>query len=130
VAISVTYTDAQYVKGGTVTGNFVNRMPYHVPLNALIVVGGGAGTITFSGGGSIFTITVPASANQRIIRIKGTDKVITSEELSVEANMTPPTFVGSDGWPLISTGTTPWTWTFSGVTVLANSHFWFYEQMA
>lgn len=114
-----------------VSGNFVNRGNYICPLNMLINTGTAAGSITVSGGDSLFTITVPASTGSRIIRFKGEDKVLTVEEDNVEVpRMDLLTFSGDTTWPLIATGSTAYTVTFNTVTHGAGSHMWFYERYA
>lgn len=116
--------------GGTMAGNFVNRGNYIAPLNALIVVGPAAGTITIQAGGATnFVVTVPASSGDRTIRIRGADKLISFEEDSVETNR-----LGSTpqdmSWPVLPPGTSPYTITCSGVTPQVGSHMWFWETYA
>jgi len=120
-----------YVVYGSVAGNFLNRGTYNSPLNMLFSVGPLAGTITVVAGQSNFTITVPASSNNRIIRVKR-EKLITAEELGVETlRRSWLTFTGSNTWPLVSAGVSAYTVTINGLTLIdAASHMWFWEQYA
>jgi hypothetical protein len=115
----------------TQTGNVINRGNYLAPAEMLIVTTSAAGVITCTIGDSVFTITVPASAGARIIRMKGKDKVLTVEENSVEnLRMDLITFTGASTWPLISPGTSAYSISVASATTSATSHFWFYEQYA
>jgi hypothetical protein len=131
VDVTVNYTTASYVKSVTFSGNWVNRGTYLGKFNALLVVGAGGGTISATVGDSVFTVTVPASTGNRIIRIKD-DKVITFEEASVETpQMSSIVFTGDTTWPLIDPGSTPYSITFHGMAgLVAGGHMWFNEQMA
>ena len=114
-----------------ITGNFVNRGYYLCPLNMLIATGATAGTITVSAGDSLFKITLPASTGNRTIRFKGEDKILTVEEDSVEVpRMDLLTFLGDTTWPLIATGSTAYSVSFSNVTHTTGSLMWFYERYA
>jgi hypothetical protein len=125
--------DYSLAAGGTVAGNFANRGNYIAVLNALIEVGPDAGTITIqAGGANNFVITVPASSGNRIIRVKGQDKLITFEEDSVETNRLGST-PADMSWPIIPPGTSGYTITFTGVTLPGapnGSHMWFWETYA
>jgi len=116
----------------TVSGTWNNRGTYLGVLNAVIEVGSASGTIAATLGDSVFTIAVPASTGNRIIRIKGSDKMLTFEEGSVETpQMSRITFTGDTTWPLISPGATPYSITFTGMGgTKTGSHMWFYEQYA
>lgn len=125
---------------GTVYAAVENRGDYPTPLNLLILVGPESGTIVLNAFGTINTITVPASTNNRIIRYKGADKLITVEENSVEA----PAL----GWLSFATEAThpliphviqpelPLTpvdnisITYTGVTAGTGSRAWFWEGYA
>lgn len=131
VDVTVNYSAASYVKSVTFSGTWNNRGTYLGKFNALCVVGSGAGTISATVGDSIFTVTVPASAGQRIIRIKD-DKVLTVEENDAEEPvMNLISFTGDTEWPLIDPGSTPYSITFHGFAGLAaGGRMWFYEQYA
>lgn len=131
VDVTVNYSDASYVKSVTYSGTWNNRGNYLGKFEALIVVGAGAGSISATVGDSVFTVTVPASTGERIIRIKG-DKLITFEEDDVEdLYMSRITFSGDSEWPLIDPGDTPYSITFHGMAGLGTGgHMWFYEQYA
>jgi hypothetical protein len=125
------YQDYDLSGSSPVSGNFVNRGNYLCPLNMLIATGTAAGTISFSGAGTVFTITVPASTGNRTIRFKGEDKVLTVEEDSVEVTrMDLLSFTGTYTWPLVEPGTTAYTVTFNTVTHTTGSIMWFYERYA
>jgi hypothetical protein len=132
VPVTADYSVATYVKSSTASGTWNNRGTYLGVLNAVIEVGAGAGTISATVGDSVFTVTVPASTGNRIVRIKGADKMITFEQASVETTqMSSIAFTGDTTWPLIDPGVTPYSITFHGMTgVVTGSHMWFYEQYA
>jgi hypothetical protein len=131
VPITLDYSNLKYVKSVTYSGTWNNRGNYLGKLEALIVVGEGAGTISATVGDSVFTVTVPASTGERTIRIKA-DKTITFEEDDVEdLYMGRITFSGDSEWPLIDPGETPYSVTFHGMAGLGTGgHMWFYEQYA
>lgn len=123
-------TSMTYVKTLTNSGNLVNRGTYISPLNALWVVGPEGGTITVQAGGAInFVITVPASAGNRTVRYKGFDKIVSFEEASIETlrmGSIPLTMVH----PMVPEGSSAYTVTFTGVSVVTGSHMWFWEAFA
>lgn len=128
---SAEYREHSLVTGNPVAGNFVNRGNYLCPVNMLIATGTAAGTISCSLGGSVFTITVPASTGNRILRFKGDDKVFTVEEDSVEVTrMELVTFSGDSTWPLVPAGTSAFSLTFNTATHTTGSLMWFYEHYA
>jgi hypothetical protein len=115
---------------GTRTGNLVNRGTYIALLNMLMVVGSQAGTITIQlGGATNFVITVPASTGNRTIRVKGQEKVITFEENSIET-LRQGSIPMNMSWPVIPSGVSAYTVTFTGVTPQTGSHLWFWETFA
>ncbi len=124
-------TVSVWVKSSTASGTWSNRGNYLAKFNALIEVGAGAGTISATVGDSVFTVSVPVSTGNRIIRIKD-DKVITFEEDDVETKrMSKITFSGDTTWPLIDPGDTPYSVTFHGMGgVKTGSRMWMYEQYA
>lgn len=115
----------------TVTGTWTNRGTYLGKFNALFYVDAAAGTIAFTVGDSVGTITVPSSTVNRIIRVKD-DKVITFEDVGgTEApQMSRIAFSGDTTWPLIDPGDTSYTFTFTGCSPVAGGRVWFYEQYA
>jgi hypothetical protein len=121
-----------WVKSSTASGSWTNRGLYLGTFNAVIEVGAGAGTIVATVGDSAFTVTVPASVGNRIIRIKGTDKMLTFEEDDIELPvMSNIAFDSDTTYPLIDPGDTPYSITFHGMSgIVAGSHMWFYEQYA
>lgn len=138
VNITVNYTAGTYVIVTNAniyqSADIVNRGNYHTPVNALFAVGKTAGTIRVQIGDSDFTLTIPASSNDRIIRFKGSDKIVTSEENSVETlAMGIITFNNSTTWPLIASGQSPYTVTPDGIIftgVDGDSHLWYFEAYA
>lgn len=122
---------SDYPITGSGSGSFVNRGTYYATLNALIVVGTSAGTISIQAGGATnFTITVPAAGSQRIIRIKGQDRIITFETSGTEVLAMNSVPTGMT-WPKIPPGVSPYTITFTGgVAPLSGSHMWFWEVYA
>ncbi len=131
VGVTTDYSAAKYAKSVTTSGNWTNRGSYLGKFNAVIEVGEGAGSISCVVGDSNFTVTVPSSTGNRIIRIKD-DKVLTFEEDDVETpQMSRITFLGDTTWPLIDVGLTPYSVTVHGCAgAQSGSHFWFYEQYA
>ncbi|HET7070155.1 MAG TPA: hypothetical protein VFI40_04980 [Nocardioides sp.] len=111
--------------------DFLNRGNYHAPLNMLLVVGSAAGSISVTAGGSVFTITVPASTGDRTIRYNGEDKALTVEEAGVKSlRMDLLTFLNSTTHPLVPGGTSPYSITFTTSTPKTGSHMWFWESWA
>lgn len=124
-------TVVTWVKSVTFSGTWENRGNYLAKFNALFVVNAGAGSISVNVGDSVFTVTVPASSAQRIIRIKD-DKMITFEENDVETmQFGRITSATENTWPLIDPATSPYSVTCHGMGGLAaGGHMWFYEQYA
>lgn len=108
-----------------------NRGDYHCPVNMLLAVGPQAGKVYVSVGDSQFTINVPASTGDRIIRYNGTEKILTVEEESIEAlRMDLLSFQNLTTHPLIPSGLSDLSVTFVGVVVQSGSHLWFWESYA
>lgn len=139
--ITVDYSTVVFVKlitqTWTVAGEnpLVNRGNYHTPLNMLIAVGTGAGSIVVSVAGSNFTLTVPSSTNARILRFKGADKIVTLEEEDLEeTRLDIITFQNETTWPMIPEGDTELSLTATGLVIdvgaTDGSHFWFWETYA
>lgn len=134
------YTGVQYLKSLTTSGELTNRGTYLCPVNGLWVVGLAGGQIVAAIGDSTFTITIPSSANARVIRYKGEDKVLTLEEVdsadtSTSLSSEVPrydliTFTYDTTWPLIDPGTSDYSVTVHGCGLMTGSHFWFYERYA
>jgi hypothetical protein len=116
----------------TTSGDFTHRGNYPAPLQIILACGSAGGTVTVTAGGSIFTITVPASTGDRIVRFKGADRVITVEEDDVESlAYSYLAFTGDNTWPLVMPGATPYSITVSGsITLAVGTMAWFWEQYA
>lgn len=133
VDITVNYTVVSYVKstGLTNVGSLVNRGNHYGVLNMLLVVGPQAGTISVQAGTSVFTITLPASTGERIIRLKGDDKIVTIEENSTEVtDQDVIAFTGDNTWPQVQPGTHSYSVTVARVWLKDSSHMWFWESYA
>lgn len=125
------YQEYDLTGASPVAGNFVNRGNYLATLQMLIATGTAAGSMVFAGGGSTFTVTLPASTGARILRLKGDDKMLTLEENGIEVPRRDLLTFGADQtWPLIAGGTTGFTVTFTSMTRTAGSIMWFYERYA
>ena len=119
------------LSNGNASGTFTNRGNYISRLNFLITVGAAAGSIVIAAGDATFTITVPASSGNRIIRYNGKEKFLTFEENSVELIRMDLLGLDSEGaHPTIPPGDSVYTVTFTTVTPAAGSHMWFYETYA
>jgi hypothetical protein len=131
VPITGDYSNLAYIKSLTVSGTWDNRGTYLGKFNGLFAVGPSAGTISATVGDSSFTITLPVTSGNRIVRVKA-DNTVTVEEADAE----PPafdvlTFDGDTTWPLIDPGETPYSFTFHGMQGLrAGGRVWFDEQYA
>lgn len=134
-AVDITGTNvtaATWVKSSTASGTWTNRGTYLGVVDFVVEVGAGAGSISATVGDSVFTVSVPASTVNRIIRVKGADKMVTFEENSVETpQMSKITFTGDTDYPLVDPGDTPYSVTFHGMSgVVAGSYMRFFEQYA
>ncbi len=117
--------------GGTVSGDFTNRGKYIAYLDLIIEVGAVAGSISVVAGGATLTITVPASTGDRIIRYKGADKILTTEENSIETIRFDLLDLGTEqAHPIIPAGTSPYVITFTTVVPQAGSVARFFETYA
>ncbi len=131
VDITVNYTVVSYVKSVINTGDLVNRGNHYGVLNMLWTVGAPGGSIVATVGTSVFTITVPSSTGDRIVRLKGSDKIITIEENDVEVTaMDMISFTGDNTWPQVQPGTNAYSVTVHGLEVQTGSHMWFWETYA
>lgn len=132
VDITVNYSDADFVVSATSTGSLVNRGDHYGVLNMLLVTDGKAGSVSAQIGTSVFTITIPSSsATERIIRLKGDDKVITIEEDggTEVTDMDMISFTGDNTWPQVQPGTNAYSVAVHG-THLTDSLVWFWETYA
>lgn len=103
-------------------GNLTNPGNAYSPLNMEFTVTSHAGVITGQIGDSQFTITIPASTGNRVIRFKGEDKILTFEEESLETlQMAALVFLNKSTWPLMPPGVSAYSIAFSGGLVLAGT---------
>lgn len=126
--IEIPFTPTQ-----NVADNVNNPGVYPAPLNGEWIVTSHAGTITIAMGDSQLTITLPTSTNDRIVRMKGEEKILTIEEDDVEAlAMNAITFQNNTTWPLMPPGISAYSVTFGGGLVLddTNSKLWFWPSWA
>lgn len=135
VDITVNYSAVSFVKVVPQAADFTHRGNYVAPLEMIFAVNALAGVITVQAGDSMFTLTIPASSGDRIVRFKGADRVITVEEDDVEVlAYSYLTFLNDTTWPLISPGVTPYSVTITGTVLDAGatdgSSMWFWEQYA
>jgi hypothetical protein len=132
VDFTTALTAATWVKSSTASGTWTNRGTYLGVVDFVVEVGAGAGSISATVGDSVLTVAVPASTVNRIIRIKGGDKIVTFEENSVETpQMSRITFTGDTTYPLVDPGDTPYSVTFHGMSgVVTGSYMRFFEQYA
>lgn len=127
--------DVSFTPTTNATGTLTNRGNYPAPLNMLFQVTSAAGLITVVAGGTTFTVTVPASSGERIIRLKGDGPETTVEEAGEEGlALDYVDFPNNDVWAYIPGGDTPYSVTFSGGLALVDdpgpSHMWFWEAFA
>jgi hypothetical protein len=133
VDITVNYSAVSYVKSLTNTGSLVNRGNHYGVLNMLLAIGAPGGTVSVQAGTSVFTITLPASTGDRIVRLKGSDKVLTVEDVATTADVTTMdeiAFSGTNTWPQVQPGTHGYSVTFNGIELQTGSHMWFWESYA
>lgn len=141
VAITSDGTGISWVKSSTSSGTVNNRGNYIAPVNALWVVGTASGQISATVGDATFTVTVPSSTYDRILRFKGEDKVFTLEETAVGDPSTSISaevprsdlivFTNETTWPYIDAGPgQSYSFTHHGCAVKSGSHWWFYERYA
>jgi hypothetical protein len=110
--------------GGGATSFLINRGDYPAPLNfeLLVAANGPVRVFDYTGGGSGFKVTIPVSANQRLVRVDSVLKVVTLQELNTETlRMDLIVFDQGLTWPRVRT-TIPYetySWTCTGSPGLA-----------
>lgn len=124
--------DISLAAGGTIAGNFVNRGKYITYLNFLVTVTATGGSLVVNVGGATFTVTIPASTGNRDVIYDGKEKVLTIREGGIETVRYDLLTLGTSfTHPVIPPGSlVPYTFTFTGVSVQAGSHAWFWETYA
>lgn len=127
-------SDATLFKATSVSGDTVNRGSYPAVLNILFEVRSEGSVAYFNVGDSSFYIVIPPSSGNRIIRLKGKEKVLTFEEEGTETlQMSAIHFNGQSTWPRIPPGEVAYAVTFNGSDVVSpdgESHMWFWEAYA
>ena len=116
------------------SGSATNNGDYPAPLNAILAKGSGAtgaSTITLTGFGTVMTVTIPASSNDRQVNVDSERKVVTLVDNGVETlRMDLIEFAAGYTWPLVQPGANNYDWTGTGSAPAAGSKFWYYETFA
>lgn len=112
-----------------------NDGDYPAPLNAILALTAaddtGQRSITFTGMGTVMTVTVPASANDRQVNIDSERKVVTLVDGGVETiRFDLVEFAAGYTWPVVQPGANAYEWSTVGGALSAGSKFWFYETFA
>jgi hypothetical protein len=129
--ITVDYTSLTFIKSVDIASQWTNRGSYLSPVSMLFdIAGTTGGTITGSLGGSSFVLTVPAGAADRIVRVKGADKVVTLEEETEVPNAGLIEFTGDTTWPLVAAGESDYSLHIQGLTFGSGGAIWFSESYA
>lgn len=117
---------------GSESGTLTNRGDFPTNVNILIYCNASSGTVQFSVGGALMTITIPASTNSRYFRYKGDDRILTvqdpydtgSEELRMD-------LLTLDKHPQLVTGDSSYIITKGGaVTLNSGTILWYWEAFA
>ena len=116
------------------SGSATNNGDYPAPLNAILAKGSaatGASTITLTGFGTVMTVTIPASSNDRQVNVDSERKVVTLVDNGVETlRMDLIEFAAGYTWPLVQPGANNYDWTGTGSAPASGSKFWYYETFA
>ena len=127
------------ISGTGGTASLTNRGNYPAPLNFILHVLAGSpaeGTFVFNGYGTNMTVTIPALAEDRTVRVDSVNKIVTFTESGIETlRMDLITFTGGTTYPQILS--TPeeevpaqFTWSYGGGSLDALSRLWFNEAWA
>lgn len=119
--------------GSSGSGSFTNLGDYPAPLNLLLVVAAGspAGSFHLTAGGADMTITIPANANQQVIRYSSREKVLTLEVNSAQSlRMDLLAFNALTTHPLIPQGTSAYAWDLTTADLAAGGRLWFWDSWA
>ena len=116
------------------SGTETSNGDYPSPLNAILAktsANTGASTITLTGMGTVMTVTIPASANDRQVNVDSVNKVVTLTDNGVETlRMDLISFASGYTWPEVQTGANVYSWTGTGTAPETGSKFWYYETYA
>lgn len=134
IDITSNMTASTWVKSITTSGVLYNRGNYFTPLDMLLEVDSKAGSLVVSAGDANFTITVPASTGNRIIRYKGTgngNNVLTVEENGVEVpRLDLLTSSQNTMWANVPGGASNFDITVHGTLLQSGSQMSYYEAFA
>jgi hypothetical protein len=119
----------------TASSSVTNDGDYPAPLQAILALTAvedtGQRSITFTGMGTVMTVTIPASSNDRQVNIDSELKVCTLTDNGVETlRMDLVSFAAGYTWPLVQPEANSYDWTTVGGAPGAGSKFWFYETFA
>ena len=119
----------------TASSSTTNNGDYIAPLNAILSLTSGedtgSRTITLTGFGTVMTVTIPASSNDRQVNVDSERKVVTLVDNGVETlRMDLIEFAAGYTWPVVQPGANNYDWTTVGGAPGANSKFWYYETFA
>lgn len=116
------------------SGTATNDGDYPAPLNAILAKAAaatGASTITLTGFGTVMTVTIPASSNDRQVNVDSERKVVTLVDNGVETlRMDLISFAAGYTWPVVQPGDNIYSWTGTGAAPTTGSKLWFYESFA
>jgi len=119
----------------TASSSVTNDGNYPAPLQALIALTAaddtGSRSLTFTGMGTVMTVTIPASANDRQVNVDSEKKVCTLVDNGIETlRMDLISFAAGFTWPLVQPGANSYDWTTVGGAPSTGAKFWFYETFA
>ena len=111
-----------YIDAASKSGTFLQRGDYVSPLNIVIKVPAASAAqrvLTFDGGGTKLTLTVPGEAKLRTVRLDSIEKVVTYETTQggttkQELRLDLVNFDTAHTWPVVSKNGSPWSFTFGG----------------
>lgn len=118
----------------TGSGTATNNGDYPAPLNGILYktsANTGASTITLTGFGTVMTVTIPASANDRYVIVDSNAKVCSLVDNGVETlRMDLISFASGYTWPEVQPDANVYSWTGTGTAPETGSKLWYYETFA
>ena len=119
----------------TASSSTTNNGDYPAPLNAILALNAATDTgqrsITLTGFGTVMTVTIPASSNDRQVNVDSVNKVVTLVDNGVETlRMDLISFASGYTWPEVQPGANNYDWTTVGGAPDTGSKFWYYETFA